>query len=284
MKHTHIIQKITSLILIAILVLSTMLFVVTAVDPEKPDRIQNLSNRTANYPIGWKLNKTRGFIYISKITHAQPTLKWLGYVGNVTGTIALKDSSSYALFDWSTSVVTGEVYASKEASAHAGDIFGGGIPDWANVICANQTMINDEMGLFNHSITEGDRYNNTFRKENFTLKTFYAGTTLVNDTLVAHRVNDNCRGLILNVNGTRGTGTAASKWQEVVLTDRTTEDESSDSGYGKAIQYDIIYAALLENQTYGYNRQKVDFQMLLPQSGRQGNVNNVAFYFYVELI
>ncbi len=277
-------KKIISLVLIACLLLASMLVVVTAIDPEKPDRIQNLSNRTASYPLGWKLNKTRGYIYVTKISHAQPTLKWLGYVGNVTGTIALKDSSAYALFDWSTSSVTGEIYATKEASAHAGDIFGGGIPDWANVICANQSMINDEMGLFNHSVTEGDRYNNTFRKENFTLKAFYAGTTLVNDTLVANRVNDNCRGLILNRNGTRGTGVISSKWQEVVLTDKTTEDESSDSGYGKAIQYDIIYAALIENQTYGYNREKMDFQMLLPQSGRQGTVSNVAFYFYVELI
>ena len=68
-------------------------------------------------------------------------------------------------------------------------------------------------------------------------------------------------------------------WEEVVLTDGTYEDEG-----GSDIDYDIIYAALIENNVAGFDGTAYDFQILLPESGLQGNQANVVYYFYVELV
>jgi hypothetical protein len=279
--------KTLTLILIAVLSISALALIVAAISPEKPDTITGITNRTASYPNGTKINFSRGMIHVIRITHAQPTLKWIGYIGNVTGTFALKDESSNKLFDWTMGTITGEVYATKETSCAtntATNIQCGGIPSWANMICANQSMINDESGLFNHSNAEGDTYKYTFLTTPFVLRSFYAGDKLVNDTLVAGPAGTNCFGINLNTNNSHTTAGTNSKWQEVVLTDLTSEDESGAGGYGKPFQFDLVYAALLSNKSYGYNRQQYDFQILLPQLGRQGTVNNIPFYFYVELV
>jgi hypothetical protein len=280
-------KALKTLTLILLLILSTVsiALLVAAIAPEKPDTITYITNRTASYPNGTKLNRTRGLIHVIRITHAQPSVKWLGYIGNVSGTFGLKDASSNALFDWSMGTITGELYATKEtscASNTATNIQCGGIPSWANLICANSSMINDESGLFNHSATEGDSYRYTFLNSPFVVRSFYAGETMINDTLVAGPVGQRCYGANLNTNNSHTTAGINSKWQEVILTDLTTEDESG--GYGKPYQYDLVYAALLSNKSYGYNRQQYDFQILLPQSGRSGSVNNIPFYFYVELV
>jgi hypothetical protein len=277
--------KTLTLILILVLSVLSIAILVAAVAPEKPDTITYVTNRTASYPNGTKMNRSRGLIHVVRITHAQPSTKWLGYIGNVTGTFGLKDASSNALYDWTMGTITGELYATKEVGCATNTVTNiqcGGIPVWTNLICANQSMINDESGLFNHSNAEGDSYKYTFLSTPFVLRSFYAGETLVNDTLVAGPVGTNCFGINLNTNNSHTTAGTNSKWQEVVLTDLTSEDESA--GYGKPYQFDIIYAALLSNKSYGYDTHKYDFQMLLPQSGRSGSVNNIPFYFYVELV
>ncbi len=286
MKKPNTTQKFVTLAVAVFLIIFSTLVVVQAIDPESPDAVNVTASRTASYPTGDVLNYSRAYIHVANISHAQPTLKWVGYVGNISGTIALKDSSAYKLFDWSTSTISGELYATKEASASGQ--FNGGIPEWANVICANQSMINDEGKIYNHTVTDGDAYNQTFKTSGFTLGEFYAGETLLNDTLVAGPLGSSagreCHGINLYVSSSRPAESGTADWAEVVLTDLTFEDEDGDSDWGPRFQYDLIYAGILENATVGYDGGEYDFQLMLPQSGLEGSQSTVAFYFYIELV
>ncbi|MBW2967903.1 hypothetical protein KY362_05450, partial [Candidatus Woesearchaeota archaeon] len=234
-----------------------------------------VKNETTGGLSGTVQNHTRGYIYYYNIDESAPTQKWKAYVGNITGEYALQDSSGNAIYDWTMTSVQGEIYATKEAPSGGQGWFAGGIPSWTSIQCANSTMITNEQADFNHTAADEDSYTNTFKNgNNFNLTTFYAGTTQVTDSSVIGSVGD-CYGLYLMKNNTD----QFTDWEEVVLTDGTSEDEGSGD-----IQFDIIYAALIENNVYGYDNTLMDFQILLPESGLQGDQTNVAYYFYVELV
>ena len=137
-------------------------------------------------------------------------------------------------------------------------------------------MIVDEESLFNHTTTDEDSYSNTFKNGNFfNLTTFYAGTRQVTDSSVVGGGAGGCYGAYLMQNNTD----QWENWEEVVLTDGTTEDEG-----GADFDFDIIYAALIQNNEYGFDNITYDFQILLPESGLEGSQSSTAYYFYVELV
>ena len=63
------------------------------------------------------------------------------------------------------------------------------------------------------------------------------------------------------------------------MTDTTYEDEGSGD-----LDYDLVYAALIQNNVYGFDSTIYDFQILLPESGLEGTQANTVYYFYVELV
>jgi hypothetical protein len=89
-----------------------------------------------------------------------------------------------------------------------------------------------------------------------------------------------CYGANLYVNDS----SQATDWEEIVLMDGSYEIEAAAGPY--AYQFDLIYAALIENNTQGYrNDTTYDFQILLPQSGLEGaGTPNIAYYIYIELV
>ena len=287
MEATKINQIISLLVVFSLLVIG--LVSAASSNPSAPSAITNESNTTTAYPNGTYLNNTRGYIYNLTITESQPTQKWLGYVGQISGEYALQDGSGNALYDWDIVSITGELYATKEGDAYGGydgaNRGGGGVPLWSNLSCATLNQIRNESRLFNHNATwqnttDEDAYTNTFETTTFSNPGFYAGERQVTDTTMFAPAygSTNCYGINLNENN----ADQSTNWTQVVLTDGTGQLESGAGG--APTRYDIVYAALLENDTVGYNGQIYDFQILIPQDGRQGTQQNVAFYFYVELI
>ena len=259
-----------------------------ATAPSKPEIISVVGNTTVNYnQVGEMLNRTRGFIWNLTINNSQTSQKWVAYVGNINGEYALQDAAGNALYDWDIVTVTGELYATKEGAKLADPNYdnttanGGGIPVWENLTCASTALIEKESELFNHSpydddsdfnltkyssLVEEDSYLRTW--SNATITSFYAGETLVSGP---------CYHIHLNQNN----GDQTTDWEQIVLTDGTFQRRDA----GPIVRhYDIIYAALLENNTAGFNGELYDFQMLLPQTGLEGEQPNTAYYFYVELI
>ncbi|PIY60679.1 hypothetical protein COY95_00545, partial [Candidatus Woesearchaeota archaeon CG_4_10_14_0_8_um_filter_47_5] len=115
-----------------------------------------------------------------------------------------------------------------------------------------------------------DAYNRTWKlgsTAQFNHSTFYAGEKKIS--------TNTCYGTNLNVNN----ADQGTDWAEVVLQDGTSQD------VGDGVhEYDIIYAALLENKTTGFNGNGFDYQIILPESGLQGSQPSIAYYFYLELI
>jgi hypothetical protein len=244
--------------------------------PSIPSTFNVVSNSTNAGTAGQQQNESRGYIYYTQIDESAPTMKWKAYVGNITGEYALQDASGNAVYDWTMTSVTGEIYATKEYPTGGAGRFQGGIPTWTNVSCANSTMISDEESQFNHTTADEDSFSNTFLNgNNFNLTTFYAGEQEVTDTSMVGGGAGDCYGAYLMQNN----ADQFTDWQEVVLTDGTYEDEG-----GSDLDYDIIYAALIENNVVGFDGVSYDFQILLPESGLQGNQPNTVYYFYVELV
>ena len=247
-----------------------------SIEPTAPTSMTYVTNSTTGGQSGTAQTHERGYIHYMNIDESAPTDKWKAYVGNVTGEYALQDASGNAIYDWTISTVEGELYATKEAPSGGAGRFEGGIPDWTAIQCANSTLITDEESQYNHTAADEDSYTNTFKNgNNFNLTTFYAGERIVNDSSAIGGEAGGCYGAYMNVNN----ADQYSDFQEVVLTDGTSEDEGAGD-----TDYDIIYAALLENDANGFDNVPYDFQILLPESGLTGSQTATTFYFYVELI
>lgn len=292
MKINKIIRILT---LIIVSILFTACFVLAEIYPSNPTAIFDLStntvtygsNMTSSYPNSSAINGTRGYIYNITINESQPTQSWIGYIGNINGNYALLDASGNKLYDWTIANVTGEVYATKEGPQIQGNIFegnsgagtvnpfNGGIPIWDSLICANSTQINTETERFNHSVTSEDRLNNTFKNAGYSIVEFYAGPTLINNTVSGGSTG--CYGTYLRNNTINTTD-----WKETVLTDQTYQNKSDAEDTIHI--FDIIYAVQINNDTEGFDGNLYDFQILLPQSGLSGTQDNIAYYFYIELI
>lgn len=174
------------------------------------------------------------------------TPRWKAYVGNVTGVLVLNDATNKSIFDWSLSSVTGEVYATRNSSI-----------DWSTISCSNATVIaNEESGL-NMTSTNADSINNTFRYRIH--KTFYVGGVLIQ--------NSSCPSLATYINDTAQTMTENASFQEIMLTDN---------------QLGVVYTTLINQNTLGFNNQRFDFQMIVPENEFQQTPS--TYYLYVELI
>ncbi|MBD3164326.1 hypothetical protein GF323_03935 [Candidatus Woesearchaeota archaeon] len=291
MKAKKLGQKIFSIITIISLFALTLAIVYAEnkVEPSKMTTWNYISNETNLYPNATRRNYTRGFIHTVNIEEQAPTLKWLAFVGNITGSFALQDSDGYSVYEWDVATTRGEIYATKEGSLPAGqtgpDDGGtgvnddypdqGGIPLWESMECANAGNISAEEVWFNHTIASGaraneDSYSSTFTTSFSLQSNFYVGESVEIST------GDTCYGMNLKRNDTE----TANYWEELVLMDGTYETEAND-----VLQWDLTYVSLIENNTAGYrNGTTYDFQILLPQSGLEGDQPNVAYYFYIELI
>lgn len=246
-----------------------------SIEPTAPTSMTYVTNSTVGGQSGTSQSHVRGYIHYMNIDESAPSQKWKAYVGNVSGEFALQDASGNSIYDWTITTITGELYATKEAPTGGSGRFQGGIPTWTNMSCANSTMISDEESQFNHTSSNEDSYSNTFKNGNyFNLTKFYAGERELNDTSMVNGESGDCYGAYLNSNN----ADQFSNWQQVVLTDGTVEDEGSGD-----LDYDIVYAALLENNVAGFDNIPYDFQILLPESGLDGSQTATTFYFYVEL-
>ncbi len=261
-----------------------------AVDPSAPTNIEVVQNMTSSQLNGTQQNGTRGYIYEMNITESQPTIKWVGYVGHVYGEFALQDANGYALYDWELVTTTGELYATKETYDAAGpnelnNPYAGGIPRWVNLSCANSTMISEENTNFNHTASDEDSLYNTFTTDGFENPGFFVGDNPIQDNdSISYPAETECYGTYLNYNNTESDPPHADgNWTQVVLTDGTFQAAGEGGDAGEK-DYDIIYASLMRNESWGFDYNTYDFQMILPQSGLEGSQLPVAFYFYVELV
>lgn len=164
---------------------------------------------------------------------------WQGYFGNVTGTVLLATSSGEALYDWSLTAPTGQIYASRNNSITWG----------TNIGCANAGNITkEEQTLQINTSAEGI-------SETFIVGT-HDGFSVGSQPITA----DQCSRV--NLNGVGGAN-ANGNWTVVLLAD------GSDN---------LVYASLLENNMDGFDGKAHDFEMLIPD-GKQSATPETYYFW-----
>jgi len=173
------------------------------------------------------------------------TPKWKAFVGNVTGSFSLRDASNVSIYAWGDAFTGGEVYASRDAS-----------PDWSGLLCANAAAMSGEENYLNMTPGAADNITATFNES--VHREFYAGTT--------HFAQNVCPAIATYVGGVEQTNGVNNVFQEVLLRD------STDS---------LIWTALIDPDTLGYNNRAFDFQMIVAEDQYSDTGN--TYYFWLEL-
>jgi hypothetical protein len=206
-----------------------------------------VSNETKNTTAAYEINISGGYIATVNLTATIQNVRWKAFVGNVSGSFTLDDASGSTIYDWSIASVSGEVYATRNSSTII----------WSDLECANLTTLEAENTAMNH----------TSATDNITA-TFNTTSGATHDLFYVANVSlsaNSCPTL----NTYQNSGTQDSVFQEVALHEK--------------IRGNIIYAAIMEQGSTGFDGGDYDFQMIVPENGAPTFSGLTAYYLYVEL-
>jgi len=118
--------------------------------------------------------------------------------------------------------------------------------------CADSSEIVGEENYLSQDTDDSDSVSNTFNEKNH--GEFYVGTTQI--------IADSCNSTTL-INSTGG-----KTFYEVLLADGASN---------------IIYTALINQNAEGFDGSTHDFEMIVGEKGKAGDVAVTTYYFYIEL-
>jgi len=216
--------------------------------PGGPDSVTVTANETKSVSSPYTLNTSGGYITTINITSTTQNPRWKAFVGQVSGTFTLDDSSGSTIYDWSMTTVAGEVYATRNSSSIS----------WTNIKCANTSLLENENTLMSHTNPD-DNITATF--SDTTHSEFFVASVNIS-------VNS-CPTLNTYV----GNSSQDTNFEEVVLSDSTNFSAGGN----------LIYATILEQDATGFDNSTYDFQMIVPENGAEGFSGATAYYLYVEL-
>lgn len=213
--------------------------------PTGPSSINVTSNETAATTVGMLVNISGGYVAKLNITASVQNEKWKAFAGWINGEFSLDDASGSTIYDWTMGAVTGEVYATR-ASAQV---------EWTTIMCANQTQIDAEDTILEHTGTDNisSTFNASSNAETFTVAGFTVSPT-------------DCYAINTYVNDIPQT----TDFEEVILYDTTNN-------------YTIFTAVLEDGGATGYDGANYDFQMIVPENGSISWQGTTPYYLYVEV-
>lgn len=244
-KENGAIVKVVPLMLLFVIfgVLFFSMYLTAA--PVGPDGYTSVNNETKGTVSSRMWNISGGYISTFNLTATTQNDRWKAFVGNMTGSFTLDDASGSTIYDWTVSTVTGRVFATRNSSTI----------NWGSVTCSNETYLNTENTAMGHNSSD-DNITATFNTTaGATHDAFYVGTTLISA--------NSCPTL----NTYRNNASQDSYFEEIALYSNPS----------------IIYATILENDIVGFDGNRYDFQMLIPENGSASWEGAVAYYIYVEL-
>ena len=271
MKHSHkgwmqdakkqsVLHSMTARRLLAIplllCVVFTLSFFTAHAVPQGADVVFNSTGSALSNPPG---NRTDdgGTITTVVLDTLQQNNAWKGYVGNVTGRLALNDGDGFTLYDWAFEgvTITGEVYAART------DLL-----DFSSVECANTTTIQAEELFHNMTTAQADSITNTF---NYTLHSQFSVGAISGppNTIAA----DSCPSTATYVDDVRQAmdDEATTVFQEILLQDASTN---------------MLYVTLIEDAESGYRDDGTslfDFQLIVPESTVKSTPT--TYFFFLEI-
>jgi len=210
------------------------------------DIVANVSRQKMHQVVGGTDSAKGGFVTEIDFAAVAVTAKWQGYYGNVSGSIALKDSQGNAMFTWDWNAADGgEVIATTNTS----------IPPWALVNLTNATDMTAMETAWSWDANTSDGPLITF--ENSTDDVTIAGV------------------LVNNTNGTSrlGAGTAGD-FTEVVL---------KNGASAGAAKNDFLFVGIINASKEAFDGTIKDFEMLVATPDTVAAGDTETYYFYVEM-
>lgn len=240
-------NKMQALLALMLVMFATVTLVMA--DPEG-GTVTYKSNTTKAVTSATYREDPKGTITTITISSIQQNIKWKAYIGNVTGTLVLRDADDYSIYEWTAlASPNGEVFMTRNSTV-----------DWSTVQCANTTDVQAEQAKLGHGVSASDNIINTFSSTAHASMDI-AGLTISNGT---------CKSAFTWINNTAQTPSQNAKFQEVLLMDAS---------------FRIVYSTIINQNTGGYRNEsgvydKNDFQAILPD---YTSVTNARYYFYVEI-
>ena len=186
---------------------------------------------------------------------------WKAYVGNITGSLVLRNSDGWSIFEWSlnSSTMGGNIYVSRNDSV-----------TWGNLKCANDTIIASEHTFLGMGSSDPDSINNTF---NYTTHDIIETSIAGIGGGTGNISNSTCPSTATWVNGSAQTMSESAYFQEILLYDNTN----------------LVYTTFVFQDAWGYNNNEsvggsnvtYDFQLILAED-RVGS--GTTYYFFAEII
>lgn len=217
--------------------------------------VNYISNSSKNLTPPTGRQDDKGFIHVLTLETIQQNQKWKAYVGNVSGTLVLRDADSYSIYEWPAGgAPDGEVYITRNTSI-----------DWTDIRCLNDTWLGTEQSALGQEASASDNINATF-------------SSTVHESIDIHETtisNSTCRTVRTWVDNSAQAESENAKYQEVLLQD----------GDGK-----VVYAALIDQDQDSYRdddqvgssplNATYDFQAIVPDYIGGATA---TYYFYVEI-
>jgi hypothetical protein len=235
-------------LLLLILLISFSIVVSAASAPEGPSRLNVTYNETSSSTSAAPINVSGGYISTINLTARTQNSRWKGMVGWLNGKFALDDEAGSTLFDWTTVITGGKVYATRNSSGVT----------WVQIQCANRTILETENYNMNHTRSD-DNLTSTFSDTSH--RAFTVGSVPITGSTCP------------TLNTFISNNTQQGEFEEVALFD----------GVNDAAPGNVVYAALLNQTKVGFDGNSYDFQMLVPERGYSTWTSSTAYYLYVEL-
>jgi hypothetical protein len=238
------------LLVIAVMIMASL--VISAPAGPTITYVKDDTSTTSNPTIESNSTITGGDIATLTLSSREQNDNWKAYVGNVSGTFVLEDSANYSIYEWSMTLPSGEVYATRTSTAVT----------WSSVICANVTHVAQEETNMGHTTTNAptDSINQTFDDNTLDHWGFYAGPKQITTNSCVYSINP-------WINDSAQP--TADLFEEVLLYDGTN----------------VLYTSRIQNNLVGYRNDSTqyDFQMLVAENATAG-APRTNYYFYVELL
>lgn len=236
------------LFIVALIFFSATIGSVVLADPTAPQSttVVDSTRRDLGSLAAQTISAQGGNVTEVNINALTITTSWQGYFGQVSGEITLDDGSNSTFYNWSMATVSGEVYATRNASVV-----------WNTVTCANTTHFGQEQTYLGQTASDGDSVSNTFDLQSH--PAFSVGTR-------AFSANE-CN----TTNAFSSNTTQSVNWTQILLHQNDTNPANT------------IYASIINDTTVGFDGGTYDFQLLVGENEKTGNVGATTYYFWVEL-
>ncbi len=234
-----------------LIILGVFLFgFISAADPVRPDEIESIANETKSTSGTLMFNVSGGYVSTFNLTATIQDDRWKAFVGNVTGSFTLDDSTGSTIYDWTLSSITGRVYATRNSSTVT----------WSSIECSNNSLLEQENTWLSHT-NHDDNLTATFNTNlsDVDHDPFYVGGQYISA--------DTCPTLSTYVNN-QSQAQGADVFEEMALIDN---------------QNITVYATILEEDAVGFDGNRYDFQMLVPENGSAAWEGALPYYVYIEL-